>query len=113
MSHKRNFLCLLYLLWLIPPPQYSYRVVKTYPHDSAAFTQGLEYRDGFLYEGTGMPGRSSIRKVDLATGRVLQTFDVPPPLLGEGITVLNQQIFELTYTSQTGFGYRQANCRAR
>ena len=93
------------------PVQYTYRIVKTYPHDSTAFTQGLEYRDGFLYEGTGLSGRSSIRKVDPATGRVLQKFDVPPPLFGEGITVLNQQIFQLTYTSQTGFVYDKSNFR--
>jgi len=111
MSHKRNFLCLLCLLWLIPPPQYGYRVVKTYPHDNNAFTQGLEYRDGFLYEGTGLPGRSSIRKVELATGRVMQKFDVPQPFFGEGITVFNQQVFELTYTTQTGFVYDKSSFR--
>src|SRR5437016_7711947 len=86
-------------------PEYGYRVVKTYPHDSAAFTQGLEYRDGFLYEGTGWVGRSSLRKVELATGRIIQRYDLPQPFFGEGITVLNQQIIELTYTTQTGFIY--------
>ena len=102
-------LCLLCLLWLLPiaPLQYGYRVVKTYPHDNAASTQGLEFHDGFLYEGTGLAGggRSSVRKVDLATGRVLQQYDVPSPIFGEGITVLNQQLFELTYTTQTAFVY--------
>src|SRR3989449_11573236 len=86
-------------------PEYGYRVVKTYPHDRTAFTQGLEYRDGFLYEGTGLAGRSSLRKVELGTGRVIQKYDLPPPFFGEGITVLNQQIIELTYQSQTGFIY--------
>jgi glutaminyl-peptide cyclotransferase len=95
-------------VFLLLPPQYSYRVVKAYPHDNNAFTQGLEYRDGFLYEGTGIPGRSSLRKVDLATGRVLQKYDVPQPFFGEGITVLNNQIFEITYTTQTGFVYDKA-----
>lgn len=98
-------------LWLIPPPQYGYRVVKTYPHDRTAFTQGLEYRDGFLYEGTGLAGRSSLRKVELATGKVVQKFDVPQPFFGEGITVLNNQIFELTYTTQTGFVYDRSSFR--
>src|SRR5438552_3951233 len=79
--------------------------VKTYPHDNGAFTQGLEYRDGYLYEGTGREGRSSLRKVDLSTGRVTQKYDLPRPFFGEGITVLNQQILELTYTTQTGFIY--------
>ncbi len=104
-------LCFLCLLWLIPAPQYGYRIIKSYPHDRAAFTQGLEYHDGFLYEGTGMIGRSSLRKVDLTTGRVLQTFDVPQPFFGEGITVLNNQIFELTWQSQTGFVYDKTNFR--
>jgi len=97
------------LLWLIPSPQYGYRVVKSYPHDSTAFTQGLEYRDGFLYEGTGLPGRSSVRKVDLATGRIVERYDVPQPFFGEGITVLNGQIFEVTYQTQTGFVYDKSN----
>lgn len=99
------------LLWLAPAPQYSYRVVKSYPHERSAFTQGLEYRDGFLYEGTGLVGRSSLRKIDLTTGRVLQSFDVPRPFFGEGITVLNHQIFELTWTTQTGFIYDKSSFR--
>jgi glutaminyl-peptide cyclotransferase len=93
----------------IAAPQYGYRVIKIYPHDNTAFTQGLEYRDGFLYEGTGRTGRSSVRKVELATGRVMQKYDVPPPYFGEGITILNQQIFEITYTTQTGFVYDKSN----
>jgi glutamine cyclotransferase len=96
---------------LAPAPQYSYRVIKSYPHERSAFTQGLEYRDGFLYEGTGLVGRSALRKIDLATGRVLQSFDVPKPFFGEGITVLNNQIFELTWTTQTGFIYDKSSFR--
>jgi glutaminyl-peptide cyclotransferase len=97
------------LALLFAAPQYGYRVIKTYPHDRSAFTQGLEYRDGYLYEGTGLAGRSSVRKVDLATGRVIQRYDVPPPFFGEGITVFNKQIIELTYTTQTGFVYDKDN----
>jgi len=96
-------------VFLLPAPEYGFRVIKTYPHDRSAFTQGLEYRDGVLYEGTGMTGRSSVRKVELATGRVLQKFDVPPPFFGEGITVLNQQVLELTWQSQTGFVYDKSS----
>ena len=92
-------------------PEYGYRVVKTNPHDRTAFTQGLEYRDGFLYEGTGQVGRSSLRKVELATGRVVQKFDVPQPFFGEGITVVNQQILQLTWQTQTGFVYDKASFR--
>ncbi len=103
------FLCALLSLGLIAGPHYGYRVIKTYPHDRNSFTQGLEYRDGFLYEGTGTVGHSSVRKMDLETGRVLQSFDVPQPFFGEGITVLNQQVFELTWQTQTGFVYDKTN----
>ena len=93
-------------LWLAAPAtQYGYRVVKTYPHDPSAYTQGLEYRDGIFYEGTGIVGRSSVRKVELPTGRVIQKYDLPQPFFGEGITIFNQQIIELTWTTQTGFIY--------
>jgi glutaminyl-peptide cyclotransferase len=103
---------LLALFLLAPPaPQYGFRVVKTYPHDRNAFTQGLEYRDGFLYEGTGQVGRSTLRKVKLETGQVLQSFDLPQPFFGEGITVLPQQIIQLTWQSQTGFIYDKTNFR--
>jgi glutaminyl-peptide cyclotransferase len=106
------FFCVFVSLWLLPEPaQYGYRIVKTYPHDRAAFTQGLEYRDGFLYEGTGLPGRSSLRKVDLDTGRVVQKYDLPQPFFGEGVTVVNQQIFQLTWQSQTGFVYDKSAFR--
>jgi glutamine cyclotransferase len=109
-QRRAGFLCVFVSLWFMPiATQYDYRVVKAYPHDNSAFTQGLEYRDGFLYEGTGIAGQSSIRKVDLATGRVLQKFDVPQPFFGEGISVLGQQIFELTYTTQTGFVYDRSS----
>lgn len=109
--HKLLAAVLLALLPAPPPAQYSFRVVKTYPHDRNAFTQGLEYRDGFLYEGTGLVGRSALRKVKLDSGQVLQSFDLPQPFFGEGITVLPQQIVQLTWQSQTGFIYDKANFR--
>jgi glutamine cyclotransferase len=93
------------------PAQYSYRVVHTFPHDPAAFTQGLEYRGGVLYEGTGLVGRSSLRKVELETGKVLQQIPVEQKYFGEGITVVNSQIVELTWTTQIGFIYDQASFR--
>src|SRR5262249_57660229 len=96
---------LLALLLAPPAPEYGFRVVNTYPHDRNAFTQGLEYRDGVLYEGTGLVGRSALRKVKLETGQVLQSFDLPQPFFGEGITVLPQQILQLTPHSQTRFIY--------
>jgi glutamine cyclotransferase len=91
------------------PPRYGYKVVKTYPHDGNAFTQGLEYREGVLYEGTGLPGRSSLRKVELATGKVLQQIPIDAKYFGEGITVLNRQIVQLTWTTGIGFVYDQGS----
>jgi glutaminyl-peptide cyclotransferase len=92
-------------------PEYGYQVIHGYPHDPNAFTQGLEYRAGYLYEGTGLKGHSSLRKEKLETGQVLQEIDIDAQYFGEGITVLNQQIIELTWQSETGFLYDQSNFR--
>ena len=92
-------------------PEYGYRVVHVYPHDPNAFTQGLEFRAGFLYEGTGLNGKSSVRKVQLETGKVLQQVNLDSQYFGEGITVYNQQILELTWRSYIGFVYDQASFR--
>lgn len=86
-------------------PVYSYVIKNTYPHDSAAFTQGLFFKDGFLYESTGMNGRSSIRKVELATGKVLKKHDLASEFFGEGIAEVNGDIIGLTWTSQVGMIY--------
>ncbi len=87
------------------PPEYAYEVVHVYPHDPLAFTQGLFYLNGFLYEGTGLEGQSSIRKVRLETGEVLQRRDVPEAYFGEGIVNWNDTLLELTWTTQIGFVY--------
>jgi glutaminyl-peptide cyclotransferase len=92
-------------------PQYTYEVVHEYPHDPSAFTQGLEYRGGFLYEGTGLNGHSFLRKEKLETGQVLQQVDLDSQYFGEGITVLNQRIVELTWKAETGFVYDQSSFR--
>jgi glutamine cyclotransferase len=92
-------------------PEYGYQVIHAYPHDPNAFTQGLEYRAGYLYEGTGLKGRSSLRKEKLETGQVLQEIELDPQYFGEGITVLNQQIIELTWQSEAGFVYDQSTFR--
>ena len=89
-------------------PEYGYQVIHAYPHDPNAFTQGLEFRAGYLYEGTGLKGRSSLRKVQLETGKVLQEIDIDAQYFGEGITVLNQKIVELTWQSEIGFVYDQS-----
>jgi glutamine cyclotransferase len=86
-------------------PVYGYTVVKAYPHDREAFTQGLQYVDGALYEGTGLNGRSSIRRVRLETGEVLQKRDVAPEYFGEGITIWKSDLIQLTWQSGIGFVY--------
>lgn len=88
-----------------PPTRYRYKIVKSFPHDRNAFTEGLEYRDGVLYEGTGLNGHSSLRKVRLETGEVLQKVEVPGQYFGEGITVLKERILQLTWKAQEGFIY--------
>jgi glutamine cyclotransferase len=110
-QRRTAFLCAFVSLWLIPAQQSAYRVIKTYPHDKTSFTQGLEYRDGFFYEGTGLVGRSSLRKINVNTGQVVQKYDVPQPFFGEGITVLNDKIFQLTYKTETGFIYDKSTFR--
>jgi glutamine cyclotransferase len=81
------------------------RVVHVYPHDPEAFTQGLVYLDGFLYEGTGLNGRSTIRKVRLENGEVLQIQKIDSQYFGEGIAVKGDTIYELTWQSEIGFLY--------
>nr|WP_315260122.1 glutaminyl-peptide cyclotransferase [uncultured Duganella sp.] len=84
-------------------PTYDYKLVRSYPHDAQAFTQGLLYRDGFLYESTGLNGKSSIRKVDLASGKVLQSQNIPPQHFGEGLTSWGDTLVSITWQTQTGF----------
>jgi glutaminyl-peptide cyclotransferase len=89
--------------------EYGYDVVHAYPHDSGAFTQGLFYLNGFLYEGTGLEGRSSIRKVNLETGEIVQSRDVPEQYFGEGIVNWKDRLLELTWKAQAGFLYDLAS----
>lgn len=84
-------------------PYYDYEIVNAYPHDPAAFTQGLFYRDGYLYESTGLEGRSSIRKVELQSGKVVQQAELPDDVFGEGIAPLKDEIVGLTW--RDGYGY--------
>jgi glutaminyl-peptide cyclotransferase len=84
-------------------PLYTYEVVHTYPHDPTAFTEGLFYLNGFLYESTGLEQHSSIRKVRLETGEVLQKYDVPAQYFGEGIVNWHNRLISLTWKSHVGF----------
>ncbi len=80
-----------------PVPVYGYEVVKSYPHDPDAFTQGLLFHNGFLYESTGQEGKSTVRKVEFDTGKVVQKVDLPKTDFGEGLTLFNGQLYNLTW----------------
>ena len=86
-------------------PEYGYDVVHVYPHDRTAFTEGLFYLDGFLYEATGLEQRSSVRKVKLETGEVVEQHELPPEYFGEGIIKWKDQLYQLTYKTEVGFIY--------
>ncbi len=88
------------------PAVYTYEIVNEYPHDTKAYTQGLEFHDGVLYESTGKKGRSSLRKVDYKTGTVAQQVDLDKTIFGEGITILNDKIFMLSWQAKTGYIYK-------
>jgi glutaminyl-peptide cyclotransferase len=94
-----------------PTPEYTFKVVHVFPHDPNAFTQGLVYLNGFLYEGTGQNGRSSLRKVRLETGEVLQQVELSPEYFGEGIAILKNEVVQLTWQSQKGFVYNLGDFR--
>ena len=94
-------------------PLYDYEVVHTYPHDPTAFTEGLFYLNGFLYESTGLEQHSSIRKVRLETGEVLQKYDVPPQYFGEGIVNWHNHLISLTWKSHVGFVHDLASFKVQ
>jgi glutamine cyclotransferase len=84
-------------------PRYGYEIVHSYPHDPEAFTQGLAWADGRLFESTGRHGRSSLREIELAPGRVLRRTVLAPWLFGEGIAVIGDRIVQLTWHEQQAF----------
>jgi len=86
-------------------PTYTYDIVKAYPHDRRAFTQGLIFQDGMLYESTGNYDESTLRKVDLTSGKILQKYDLPPEYFAEGMTILGDKIYQVTWKEQTAFVY--------
>lgn len=86
-------------------PTYTYEVIKAYPHDTAAFTQGLVFHQGILYESTGLQGSSSLRRVELETGKVLKKIDVPSRFFAEGLALFNGHLYQLTWQTQRGFVY--------
>jgi glutamine cyclotransferase len=95
----------------ITPRYLKYRLLNTWPHDPKAYTQGLVYDDGFLYEGTGQWTESSLRKTEIRTGEPVRMLNLPDDIFGEGITLLNDRIYQLTYKSQVGFVYEKETFR--
>src|SRR5262249_15817528 len=93
------------------PTEYTFTVVHSYSHDQNAYTQGLVYHDGFFYEGTGLNGRSWLRKVNIETGQGLQQVDLGQEYFGEGIAIVKERIFQLTWRSQVGFIYNLSDFR--
>ncbi len=86
-------------------PMFKVRILKSYPHDPGAFTEGLIFANGFLYESTGLNGKSSLRQVELETGRVLKKYGLPFQYFGEGLTLWDGALVQLTWTSGKGFIY--------
>lgn len=95
----------------VKAPVQTYAVVHVYPHDPDAFTQGLLYDDGHLYESTGLEGRSSLRKVELESGRVLEKVDVPSPYFAEGLAEWQDRLVQLTWVSHLAFVYDRSTFR--
>ena len=93
------------------PAAIAYDIVNEYPHDPTAFTEGLEYKDGFLYESTGQYGASDVRKVELKTGKVLVSKTMDAQYFGEGLTILDGKIYQLTYREGKGFVYDLATLK--
>lgn len=103
MSNRRTKA--LTVLSDLTPKQMTYQVVNNYPHLKTSYTQGLEYYNGYLYEGTGELKKSKLLKVAIKSGKPLQSFDMADNYFGEGITILNQKIYQLTYKAKEGFIY--------
>jgi len=91
------------------PATYTYKIVNEYPHDAKAFTQGLEYHNGFLYESTGLRGQSSLRKVALETGEVIEKIDLDPTVFAEGMTIVGNKIIQLSWQKNEGYIYDLEN----
>lgn len=90
----------------VVPQKYTYRIVNNYPHSVEHYTQGLEFFDGYFYEGTGENGSSGLFKINIETGKEIKRADLDEKYFGEGITILNDKIYQLTYRAQKGFVYR-------
>jgi glutamine cyclotransferase len=88
-------------------PVFEIKIVRVFPHDRQAFTQGLVFHQGFLYEGTGLYGQSGLRQVNLETGKVIKNHRLPGHLFGEGITIWKDQLIQLTWQNRIGLVYQR------
>ncbi|MEC4113073.1 glutaminyl-peptide cyclotransferase [Myroides pelagicus] len=117
-NNTREFDYTIEIVSAFNPIEYDYKIIKTYPHDQNAYTQGLEFHKGILYEstgngegggstgkGTGKKGKSSVRKVDYKTGKVIQINELDDIIFGEGCTILNNKLYQLTYLNKEAFTY--------
>lgn len=93
------------LLSAVPPQLYGYEIINTYPHDASSYTQGLEFHGDTLYESTGEYGKSALLKVDYKSGEILKKIDLEDTYFGEGLTIINGQILQLTWKEDVGFVY--------
>lgn len=91
------------------PKQYTYKVMQTYPHDPKAYTQGLLFDNGFLYESTGLNGESSLRKVDVKTGNPIQVMNMPSEMFGEGLAEVDGKLIQLTWKNRVAFVYQKSD----
>jgi glutamine cyclotransferase len=94
-----------------PPSKIPYKITGTYPHPPGSFTQGFVFEDGYLYEGTGQYGSSSLRKINLKSGEIINEVKLPRDIFGEGITIYKDKIIQLTWFSQIGFVYDKKSFR--
>lgn len=104
-GQKKQLNNTIYFLGEAAPKVYSYHIINQYPHDNQAFTQGFVFHNGYFYESTGQLGKSSLRKVEIETGKVLQKIDLDRKYFGEGMTILKDKIYQLTWRKKIGFIY--------
>ena len=86
-------------------PVYSYKIIHTYPHNTDSFTQGLVFDQGILYESTGLNGQSAVKIVDLKSGKTIKSHELPDKYFGEGMTIVGNMIYQLTWRAKKGFVY--------
>ena len=108
-GQRENVLTSMLLLASQAPRQYAYRVIQAYPHDTKAYTQGLLFDDGFLYESTGSYGGSSLRKVNLLTGEPIQVVSLPADMFGEGLALADDKLIQLTWQNQVAFVHQKSD----